>query len=316
MIKRIKRILANKTILHVLTILLALGVLLIVFTPKIDFFQKNAEFANQFLLMYLSLGMLFLLLSQKRLMVTSLLCAGALAFYLKETTNTRIKFSTPNLGDKYNISLINLSAIDADPKKVFTRIRNNAHDFLVFQEFTPDWKNLLSDQFNYLYPYTIFQPRIDFFGIAVMSKYPIVAKDTFFYEDIPILKYTVQKKTKQLSIITTYLSPPINADSKAKSAEQFKLLEQIISGTEGQMIVTGVFNLVPWSSEIQNFKTNTNLISSRNGYMPNINLFGGFLEKPVTYLLYREDLECIRYKTSKADNDEYGVEAVFQSKLQ
>lgn len=314
-LKRISSFFSNKVIENILLFLIMSGVLITIFTPDVPFFGKISDYANQIMIFYLLVSMFFLTINQKRLMVFSMLCTGLLAFFLKETTNARIRYATPNLEEKFQLALINLSSIDSDPRKVFQYISKKNYDIVIFQEYTPDWQGAISTFIEPNFSYKIALPRIDVFGLKVLSQYPIISADTLYYEDIPLLKLQLLKNNSRFDVITAYFPPPLDATSREIASAELHLINSKIESLQVPLVVAGVFNMVPWSPEIQEFKQTGDLIESRSGYIPSMDKgSGGIFGKPVTHIFYNQLLECTGFNISRADNDEYGVEARFQLK--
>ncbi len=313
MIKGIKNFFQIKIVENVLLVFILLGVIITVFTPNLPFIQRSAELANQTMIAYLAFGIFFLMIDQTRLMIVTMISAAIFAFFLKESTNSRIKYAALNTSEKFRISLINLSSIDSDPSKVIGNIAKKNFDLLVFQEYTPNWKSLIEDNLNKNYPNTISIPRIDVYGLNVLSKYPILKKDTLYCQEIPILCLEVLKNNQKFTILTAYFPPRINSLTRKTNEEELNLIAEIIKNIKEPAMVVGVFNMVPWSPEIQSFKEYGDLIDSRSGYIPSMDKnSGGIFGKPVTHIFYKPTLECTNFNISKADNDEYGIEAFFQ----
>lgn len=284
-----------------------------IFTPNLPYFSGGADLANQTMICYLCLSIFFMIFGLKRLMITSMISTAIFAFFLKETTNARIKYATPNLTEKLTLSLINLSSIDSDPIKVINYIAKKSFDVMIFQEYTPNWTGLIEEKLLNAYPNSISLPRIDFYGLKVISKYPIISSDTFYYEEIPILRVNIQKNNDNFSIVTAYFPPPINKAAKETHQEELLLISKELKDTRDATIVAGVFNMVPWSQEIQEFKDQAGMTDTRSGYIPSMDKSsGGIFGKPVTHIFYNKFIECTNFNVSRADNDEYGIEAFFQ----
>lgn len=314
-LKRISNFFSNKVVENVLLFLIMSGVLITIFTPDVPFFGKISDYANQIMIFYLLVSMFFLTINQKRLMIFSIVCTGLLAFFLKETTNARIRYAAPNLEEKFQLALINLSSIDSDLKKVFQYISKKNYDIVIFQEYTPEWQGAISGQIEPNFSYKIALPRIDVFGLKILSQYPIITADTLYYEDIPLLKIQLLKNNARFDVFTAYFPPHLDTKSKEIALGELNLINSKVEALQVPLIVAGVFNMVSWSPEIQDFKESCGLTESRSGYIPSMNKGGGgIFGKPVTHIFYNQLLECTGFNVSRADNDEYGVEARFQLK--
>jgi len=312
-VNSIKNFFKSKIVENVLLFFLLLGVMITIFTPNLPFLTGGADLANQTMICYLGLSILFMIFGMRRLMIVAMISTAIFAFFLKETTNARIKYAIPNLSEKITLNLINLSSIDSDPIKVFNNIAKKSFDVMIFQEYTPNWSGIIEEKLLNSYPNSISLPRIDVYGLKVISKYPIISCDTFYYEEIPILKFNIQKNKSLFSVVTAYFPPPINKAARETDTEELNLIAAHLRKNTDPTIVAGVFNMVPWSQEIQQFKDQTELIDTRSGYIPSMDKSsGGIFGKPVTHIFYNRFLECTNFNISRADNDEYGIEAFFQ----
>ncbi|MCO6461473.1 MAG: endonuclease/exonuclease/phosphatase family protein [Saprospiraceae bacterium] len=313
--KRIEYFLNHRIVENTILFFLLLGVIITIFTPNLPYLSRGADYANQNMIVYLALGMFFLVFNQKRLMVVSLICTGIFAFFLKETTDARIRYSVTNFEEKASVALINLSSIDSDPNKVFQYLERKDFDYLIFQEFTPNWKGIIRKRLKNKYPYDVSIMRVDIFGTKVFSQYPLSNIDTFMTNGIPILKTRLTKNNAKFDIFSSYLPPPLYSSSIHISKNALDILKDHIIHDSIPVIVAGVFNLVPWSKEIQEFKEHSKLTEARSGYFPSMKKnTGGIFGKPVTHLFYNPALECTYFKISQADNDEFGIEGRFQLK--
>lgn len=296
-------------------VVLIFGGVINVITPDINIFKKSADLANQIMLLYILLGVFFLIFANQRLMLVSLGCAALLAYDLKIKTDAKIKYAPRNHEAKISLTLANLASIDANPQKVFNYIKRTRPDIIVLQEFTPEWPMIIDQEFGDIYEYKLLIPKISVYGIGILSKIPIEKIDTIYYEEIPIINAHFSVEYKLFNIVTAYLMPNLNLELSQKCQNQLRLMSESTKKNRGPSIVPGVFNLVPWSAEIQKFKYDGELLDSRRGFIPNL-YTGSLLSKPVTHIFYSEDFECIDFKIAKADNDEFGVESSFQFKNQ
>ena len=309
----IKNFFQLKIVENILLFFLLLGVMITIFTPNLPFLAGGADLANQTMICYLCLSLFFMIFGLKRLMIISMISTAIFAFFLKETTNARIKYAIPNLSEKISISLINLSSIDSDPIKVINNISKKSFDIMIFQEYTPNWTGIIEEKLLNNYPNAISLPRIDFYGLKVISKFPIISCDTFYYEEIPILKFNILKNKSSFSIVTAYFPPPLNKAARETDIAELFLISEHLKNNIDPTIIAGVFNMVPWSQEIQEFKDKTGMIDTRSGYIPSMDKSsGGIFGKPVTHIFYNKYLECTNFNVSRADNDEYGIESSFQ----
>jgi len=295
--------------------LLVLGVLVNLVALKVSSFQWSVDYVNQIMVSYIIIGLFFLIFENRFLVVTAFLCAASLALLMKETTNARIKSPLRNNQPKFRVSLCNISDIDSDPDKVFSYILKNDPDIVVFEEFTPDWESVINEKMASHFSLKVQLPRIDAYGLLIFSKLNTLSIDTFYYEQYPIVRLNCKIYDKLLNTYCTYISPNIDKGTRDSRDGQLNFLEKLVSMDSTDKVVTGVFNTVAWAAELQDFRSNTGLSNSRNGYVPTVYTnSGGFFNRPLTHIFYSTGLECISFMVNRADNDEFGVQSTFQFK--
>ena len=78
---------------------------------------------------------------------------------------------------------------------------------------------------------------------------------TFLFED------STSEKQQRFDVFTAYFPPQLDANSWEIVLGELDIINSRIEAMQVPLIVTGVFNMVPWSAEIQDFKQKVDLLS-------------------------------------------------------
>jgi endonuclease/exonuclease/phosphatase (EEP) superfamily protein YafD len=299
-----KRIFGHSFFVVVTAALLIAGVLVCVFTPDLFLFKRSANFTVQIMLGYLVLGMLMFFSNRRELMFTSLACCAALCIYLKSASNQNLKLPAQSEGPQLTCALINLSL--SDDFEVTTRtIHNTTADVIAFQEYTPDWDDFLKTDLAATYPYCAVMTRIDPFGMAWFSKFPILVADTFSAADIPNLCVSIALQPNVfVNMISVHTRVPSDAGAYKHIRQHFHEVSEHIYSLKGPVVVVGDMNLPSWTNEVMEFKLQSKLADSRRDILP-ASVAGSvsLLKVPVDHIFFSSDLECTSFQAITGARD-------------
>jgi len=295
---------------YLLGFFIVLSALLCVFTPEQELMQRGAEFTVHLMLTLLAIGLFFMVFDQKRLMMVSLGASMFLAVFLKQASNSNLVLPQKNEQHSVSIAHINLSNINGNINLFFKTLNQISPDIISFQELTPDWHFLLTQNLRNSYPHRHSMVRIDYYGMAYFSKKDIVEIDTMIYEDIPNLEASLNLNQEQkLSIISSYMLPPLYNQLDLKRKKHFDMISKRIKQINLPVIALGDYNLTYWSSEIRNFKSAGNLENSRR------DISGNGLRVPHDHIFYTTDLECSEFiEMINPDGSHLGIIGSYQIK--
>jgi endonuclease/exonuclease/phosphatase (EEP) superfamily protein YafD len=162
-------------------------------------------------------------------------------------------------------------------------------DVLSILELTPDWEELLTNKLTKEYPYQALNTRIDIFGSAIFSKYPVARVDTLSLREVPHLKTTIQLPGElQTQIYSLNTNPPLFRTSLLDLRVQLKELAKDIELSNMPCVATGNFNLDQFADEIQDFRASSKLLDSRRTMSPS-------LYTPTNHIFYSKSFACLRF---------------------
>lgn len=278
--------------------LIVLGTFICVFTPNYFLFKMGARFAVQIMLGYLLLGFVFLFIRQHKLMFTSFACCAGLCLFLKYASDGQLILPMQTDDNSLNVAHFNVSTSTTDYQQTIDEILAVDADVISLQEVTPDWDAELKVALQEKYPYSETVVRLDPFGLAIYSKYPLLSADTFMFEDIPNIVGTIQadEKEKEICFIASHTLPVFYTNDYERQRNHFMAIAEYTNNTDCPVITIGDYNAVPWSYEIQDFKSAANLNDSRQGFMPASNGSFSLFQIPSDHIFYSDHLECTGFK--------------------
>ncbi len=294
----------NKNIFQYGFLLFMLSIALVILAgPQIKFFS---EYLVHIMFAFFILGLLFLILDQKRLLITSFAISGMFCVILKNESNNDLV--SPVINDKPKIFLAhyNLSNFD-NPYELVTSIQLENPDIVSFQELTPDWLQILDQALEYEYNYKTTLVRIDPFGKAIFSKYPISKVDTLNLNSYQDLKIKCSIKGNELLLYSSYINPILDDISARNAKVQLENLSSSITSVRAPILAFGEYNMVYWSNEISKFRTETGLKNSRKDIVP------ASFKLPYEHIFYSNTLECLSEGSiNNKHNKKLGYKGVYQ----
>lgn len=280
-------------------------VLLILAGPEVIFIKQMSEFAMHLVLFFFALGFVFMLLKYDRLVLLSFGLTATLCVFLKNGDNEEFFNAKENFEEKISVAHINLSNI-TDEENMIAALAASNIEVVSFQEYTPEWA-ALKDKIKTWFPFSNEVMRIDPYGKAIFSKYPIYAYDTINKNIASDVVFEIVKNNYTFNIISTYVVPSLNSATIQEAKSQLDLINQELGKTPTNTIVLGEFNMVYWTSELKSFKEKSSLQNSRRDVIP------VSLKVPYDHIFYSKDLQCVQLKDLVMNTKErIGLYSVFQ----
>lgn len=269
--------------------MLSITAISIMKTPDVMFLKRISAHAIQFMILLLGAGLFFFIINQRRLLLTAFGCVAALCLHFKRVAN--INLIQPVKTEEPSLMVAQTTTADLAEhwqNSIETLIRSKA-DILSILDLTPDWETLLTKRLIDHYPYRSLNTRIDNFGAAIFSRYPVVRTDTLYFQGVPHLKATVEiPGGLQAQLYSFNTEPPLFRKSLIQLRNQLYDLSFDITRESVPTITTGNFNLDQFADEIQDFRASANLFDSRKSMSPS-------LFNPTNHIFYSRGLECLRF---------------------
>jgi len=275
-------------------------------TPLI---RSLGEYSAHLMLGMLAASIFFMLLDKRTIMFASLACTAALALWLKNASNTDLKLPVINQEVKLKVAHVNLSNVDDRLDELVGIMEEENVDVISFQELTPDWTQLLRDELSMAFPHRTENVRIDPYGIALYSKYPMKHQDTILADGIPSVCLEIENGGEVFHVISSYLTPALDSKSIEKATSQLSRIKKEIQEKGDRVIALGEYNMVYWAQEIREFRSDTKLKNSRR------DISQGNLRVPYDHIFFTEDLECTNFSEIIGNNQKYlGILGMYQIK--
>lgn len=305
----IKEFLNKKTIYLPLIFILVAGMILVIFPPGSAFFQKISEFAVPIIFFYTSLGFLFFLTGNTRLLVVSFCCAAIISLFIKNFSNSEMIFATKKNKTEISIAHINLINFQGKVDSLLDLVYEIDPDILCFQEVNPGWAQLLSQKLLEKYPFTASLVRIDAFGKMVFLKSAYIKLDTIYYDQIPDLDIQLSSNNQSFHVIFSQIVQPFAGHSGLTSLEHLNSLSNYINSIDNPLILAGEFNQVYWSQEMRNFIHLTQLNNSRKSLSMLLKVV------PYEHIFFSREFECSGLEELSDDlSNHIGLFGMFQLK--
>jgi endonuclease/exonuclease/phosphatase (EEP) superfamily protein YafD len=130
--------------------------------------------------------------------------------------------------------------------------KNEDADVLMLTEYTPKHEEHLRDYFTEEYPFKIVQFEnltFPYTGKAIYSKYPLILNELpKSYESEMFLSGGVQIADKEADLVMVHSTAPVNSTYYNSRNKQFSYLKsEVLDQTNSTSIITGDFNISPWS---------------------------------------------------------------------
>lgn len=283
---------------------------LIIAGPELFFIKKLSAYLLHIMLGLFALGFIFLFSGHEKLMLMSFAACAVLCVFIKNQSNGELVYPKDNNTEKIAVCHINLSNV-YEPEEMIAQLKEAQIDLISFQELTPEWADILNEALAADFPHHYKAVRIDPYGKAFYSRFPIRMLDTISAAYAFDLGIEVIKNGQGYHLVSTYLTPALDANGMLLARSQLKNISNFLYSNPKKTIVIGEFNMVYWSDEIRRFRETTQLRNSRKDVIP------ASLRVPFDHVFYSGDLQCVALKDMMLSRKErIGVFAVFQQNLE
>jgi len=277
-------------ILNIISLGLIGGTLLVIFTPEIVILKKFAGYSVQYMLALLIGGLLFLVLRQQRLMLISFVCCALLCIYFKKVSNINIIPPLKTAEPTFRLAHFQTSDLTINWADNLKFIAGEQIDIISLTEITPEWEPVLKELFDRKYPFNVYMVRIDYLGSCILSRFPIISADTFFYRQNPNLKVHLKIDDQySMDLICSNTQPPLFRRSFEELRGQLDLIADNVRINPGPAVTVGNYNLDQFATELQTFRSKAGLSDSRKTLYLSLNT------PPTNHIFYSDHLECLSF---------------------
>jgi endonuclease/exonuclease/phosphatase (EEP) superfamily protein YafD len=284
----------------VIFLMMAIGPIVTIFPPDLDFFRQQSNFANQIMLAYFIWGFFFLILRRDGLMTFSFLCCAVIALFLKIKTGDPNEYTLENGGPKLRVAHLNVSYIEEGVQKLNTVLDKFNPDLVSIEELNPlDVKWMMeNDSLKKKFPFRTLLYRDDLLCTGIFSSSAFYNIDTLKCNHSQALKVKVKLNEKFIQVTSIYLKESVNRKITLENRESLNCIGEDLKKSNQTEILIGDFHLVPWSNELTQLKNKIGLFDSRRGFNPTNGKVGiSFLQVPMDHIFYSSSIDCTQFQT-------------------
>jgi endonuclease/exonuclease/phosphatase (EEP) superfamily protein YafD len=176
--------------------------------------------------------------------------------------------STPGEGGK-TLKLLSANVLyqNEQYRPLESLVQTEQPDILVVVECTHGWRERM-ESLRDVYPYQFAEPRSNGWGIALVSKLPLIDPRAVELSDVdaPALVAGVELGGQTLHLVGVHLLSPLSPGRFAIRNRQLESLSRLVNQLPGQRVVIGDFNATTWSPYLARFLRATGLRDSRQGF--------------------------------------------------
>ncbi len=208
------------------------------------------------------------------------------------------------------ILFANVLTSNDDPARLLALIAAEAPDFIALVEVNRRWQTQLEPALAAAYPFSLFRPREDNFGVAVLSRVEPAGGRVEFFADVetPSLDLTLPCGDRPSRVLVRHPLPPGGAETAALRdqhleglADWMRFTDTLHAATAPRVpvLILGDFNATPWCSPLRHLLASTGLHTAARGHAVVASTWPvpiPFLRIPLDHALLNEELACIRYR--------------------
>ena len=161
--------------------------------------------------------------------------------------------------------MANLNFTNTDTDAFLALVRDEQPDVVVVLEVTAAWSAALAT-LDADYPTRQIVPREDAFGIGILSRLPFVSLETVDLRGSPAIDARLAPRVgAPLRLIAAHLRPPVSRQLAHERNSQLTVLAELVGNAPEPSIVTGDFNITPFSPIFADFLAATGLADPQRG---------------------------------------------------
>jgi len=161
----------------------------------------------------------------------------------------------------------NLLRSNTEYDAVIAQVQAESPDVVILLEATHTWAENLQPLIE-AYPYSFLKPQDDYFGILMMSRFPIVDREVLYLCDVevPTLHAVLQVGAHRVSVVGTHPpAPPLRNEIRWRN-QQLEGLACLAAARTRPFVVAGDLNLTSFHPYFKFLLREGNLKDSRRGF--------------------------------------------------
>lgn len=172
-----------------------------------------------------------------------------------------------DVGPVCRVVSANVLTSNRDAQRFLEFIAAEDPDFALVIEVNDHWQEAL-ESLDGAYPFSVSRPRADNFGIALLSRHPILSHRVETLDDsgVPTIVATIEFDGRALNVVGTHPLPPIGHQRWRLRDQHLHALGELVSQLSGPVIVLGDLNATSWSPRFGGLLQRGDLRDSRQGF--------------------------------------------------
>lgn len=304
-------------LIEVVLIVLGVGMIVITllpFLPADVWWIRGWEFPRVQIASVTMLVLILYLLWQQQFSVFALLFTMALALCLLYQ-GARIFPYTPLAGKQVQASqhpqaettirllFANVEMTNRRAERLKEIIRAADPDVFLTVE-TDEWWLAQLQEFAETYPYTVWHPQDNYYGMMLFSRLELVEPQLKFLveDDIPSIHTRVRLRDgREVKLHCLHPRPPVLNDGNERSTErdaELLIVGREVENAEGPTVVLGDLNDVAWSHTTHLFERISGLLDPRvgRGFYNSFNAHHAFLRFPLDHLYHSNHFRLVDFE--------------------
>lgn len=213
------------------------------------------------------------------------------------------------------VSVISLNVLrfNHDTTPAIDYLRRRSADVVAVLEVSPEWGQAL-DALADIYPHRLMEPRPDNFGVALLSRWPLVEPTIVDFGDTgyPSAVADIDRPAGRFRCIAVHPYPPYSRSSSQMLVRSLHAAGAAAARAPVPCIVVGDFNATPWSAGFRAFAAGSGLRDTAlgRGVQPTWNARRPFVRIPIDHIFAPPAATVVR-RTIGPDvgSDHFPVEA-------
>jgi len=216
--------------------------------------------------------------------------------------------------EELKVMQFNVRAVNNTYDETIARVRQLSPDFVSFQEVGQVWAKKLEEGLKTDFPYyTIMTHSLESQGIAVFSKYPLIETERVIWTGTANITGKVQVGEEQINFLALHTMSPTTKNRWADRNAHIQAAKNFVQEREGEILVLGDFNTVPWDKRLISFKSSTDLKDSRKKLTPTYPTWNPFVAQiPIDYIFHSKGIGCDSLNAVTITSDHKAIMGTFQ----
>jgi endonuclease/exonuclease/phosphatase (EEP) superfamily protein YafD len=199
--------------------------------------------------------------------------------------------------------------------KTIQDIKDINPDFISFQEVSREWATALKQGLSEEFPhFEIVQHADQSQGLAIFSKYPLNSIEIHDWSGTANISGEVIVDQSSINFLSLHTRSPTTKHKWKIRNQHIQQAASFVAKQQGEFLVLGDFNTVPWDKQMNRFKNETQLIDSRKRLTPTFPSWGPsyIAQIPIDYIFHSEGISCGSLDSIKLTSDHHAVIGEFE----